>query len=853
MSIAGYSTLEVIPSVKGLRSSLEKQTAGDMAAAGRTGGGKFGDEAGRAGATSFKSRFSGALKGYTPFAGLAIGAGVTALFKSAIDEASSLAESANKINVVFGEAAGQVNDFADAASEGLGQSDLQARNAAASFGVYGKAANLAGSDLGDFATNLTALSSDLASFFDTDVQTAIDAIGSGLRGEAEPLRQFGVLLDDATLRTEAFKQGLIQSTENALTPQQKVLAAYSSIMKQTKDAQGDFGRTADGLANSSRDLTADLADMRAELGEELLPATLAFVSFLKDDALPALETTGGVVKDAAQAFGALPAPVKAAAGAFLALKAASAVGLTGSIATGATGAKTALAGLSTRLDLYRIGVDDARTKTVQFAGTSAKVETGVGRMSAAMNGLRASTLGTGAAMKRGLGSLVGFFGGPWGVAITGATAGLTLWWQQHEKAQAAVAASDARVKAFTATLDENTGALTANSRRFAAEELIGEDTLRQFEELGFRTADVVTAVTEGGAALDRLQSALSDLGAQEAPGGITDMLPEGSREAAELADALNRAAGEAESGKEEFDLFAGAVQKGVVSTDRITAALEGYRSQIDDTKKALTELIAAEEERAANAIQSRRDNIGLISTLSEVEKEARKGKQTLDTQTKAGQDNMLALLDLADQWTNSTTEVQNARGAYQEMRQNFIDVAKEMGATQERARKLADELLKVPENAKTKFQSEGYQELMAQLQALREQKRLLNQGGIVLQLGRNNIDGNPTFASGGLIGGRGTGTSDDNLIWASRGEFMQRKAAVDYYGIEFMRKLNALQLPRFKGYAQGGLIQPTPQPAATVAGLTVGHMTVVAQDWRDFVRKGQRKAMSAQSDGVRWE
>jgi phage-related minor tail protein len=59
------------------------------------------------------------------------------------------------------------------------------------------------------------------------------------------------------------------------------------------------------------------------------------------------------------------------------------------------------------------------------------------------------------------------------------------------------------------------------------------------------------------------------------------------------------------------------------------------------------------------------------------------------------------------------------------------------------------------------------------------------------------------YKTGGEINGPGTGTSDSVLIRASDGEFMQRAAAVDYYGLDFMHAVNSLQYPRF---ATGGPI-----------------------------------------------
>jgi hypothetical protein len=143
-------------------------------------------------------------------------------------------------------------------------------DAAGAFGTFGKAAGLGGQDLATFSNDFTALATDLASFNNTSPEEAVQAIGAALRGEAEPLRRFGVLLNDATLKQEALNLGIYDG-KGALTAQQKILAAQSAIYKQTTDAQGDFLRTSDGLANSQRTLSAEFANIQAQLGQKLLP------------------------------------------------------------------------------------------------------------------------------------------------------------------------------------------------------------------------------------------------------------------------------------------------------------------------------------------------------------------------------------------------------------------------------------------------------------------------------------------------------------------------------------------------------------------------------------------------------
>ena len=166
--------------------------------------------------------------------------GLSRHLSQSITDASDFGETVSKIGQIFGESAGDIEDWAGTSAKALGQSSTQAMDAAAQFAIFGKSAGLAGGDLVGFSTELTELSADLASFNNVSPEDAITAIGSALRGEAEPMRKFGVLLDAATLSAAALEMGLISSIKTALTPQQKVLAAHSVILKQTSDQQGDF-------------------------------------------------------------------------------------------------------------------------------------------------------------------------------------------------------------------------------------------------------------------------------------------------------------------------------------------------------------------------------------------------------------------------------------------------------------------------------------------------------------------------------------------------------------------------------------------------------------------------------------
>jgi len=258
-------------------------------------------------------RLSGQMVSFGATTLVAGGVAAAGLYKLA-SAAGDLEESQNKANVVLGkEGAGALEEYANGAAKAAGISKRAAIDAGSTFAVFGKSAGLSGQGLADFSVDLTQLAGDLASFSNTTTDEAIVAIGAALRGESEPIRQYGVLLDDATLKAEALEMGIYSGT-GALSQQQRVLAAQSQILKQTTDAQGDFGRTSDSLANQQRQLAAEFENTKASIGEALLPAFQSIVGGLSG-------VTG--------AFNSLPDSTKTAAGSIAGIATAATIGVGG--------------------------------------------------------------------------------------------------------------------------------------------------------------------------------------------------------------------------------------------------------------------------------------------------------------------------------------------------------------------------------------------------------------------------------------------------------------------------------------------------------------------------------------------
>ena len=224
--------------------------------------------------------------------GAAVATGAAALGVSAVRAASDLNETLSKTGAIFDEAAAGVVAWSETTASALGISQTAALDYASSFGgALKEIGGLSEAEAARTAQGLTQLTADLGSFFNASNEEVAGAIGSALTGEFEPLRRYNVIINEAMLQQKALELGLSDGT-GALDAQAKQAATLALIMEQTGDAQGDFARTSDGMANQTKLLTARFDDLKTELGQRLLPVVNQVFAFLLDNA-PQIEAVAG--------------------------------------------------------------------------------------------------------------------------------------------------------------------------------------------------------------------------------------------------------------------------------------------------------------------------------------------------------------------------------------------------------------------------------------------------------------------------------------------------------------------------------------------------------------------------------
>ena len=200
--------------------------------------------------------------------------------KESIQAAAEMQKTQARVKAVFGESAEAVNKWAEAAATGSGLSADAADKAASQFGLLGTQAGLSGDKLSSFAIANAKLGADLASFNGSDPASAQEALTKAYGGSVKALKPYGVLLDQAAIKQEAVKLGIIKTTKDALTPQQKVLAIQGLVMAQTGKQQGNFAKSSGDLQNQQKVLTAEFENAKDKLGTGLLPVVTKFATVL---------------------------------------------------------------------------------------------------------------------------------------------------------------------------------------------------------------------------------------------------------------------------------------------------------------------------------------------------------------------------------------------------------------------------------------------------------------------------------------------------------------------------------------------------------------------------------------------
>jgi hypothetical protein len=193
---------------------------------------------------------------------------------ASIKMASDFEESLNKTRVAFGESSLEVEAFAKTTLKSFGIAEGSALEMSSLFGDMATAMGLSQSEAAGMAQSLVGLAGDLASFKNIGIEQAQTALSGIFTGETESLKKLGIVLTEANLKQFGYNKTMTQS--------EKIAVRYRAVIEQTRSAQGDFARTSDGVANSSRVLGESIKQLSQDFGTLLLPLASKLISIFQD-------------------------------------------------------------------------------------------------------------------------------------------------------------------------------------------------------------------------------------------------------------------------------------------------------------------------------------------------------------------------------------------------------------------------------------------------------------------------------------------------------------------------------------------------------------------------------------------
>ena len=155
-------------------------------------------------------------------------------------------------------------------AKSLGMTEQQYKKNATTIATYYKNMGLAGEESAKLSQNTMTLSADLAAVADVPVDEALRDVKSALMGNYEAVDKYGVSLSANALENSEYVKSLGKKW-NQLSENEKMMAAYNEITRQSSSAQGLAKQEASSFGMQMKLLKESIGETVGQLGSALLP------------------------------------------------------------------------------------------------------------------------------------------------------------------------------------------------------------------------------------------------------------------------------------------------------------------------------------------------------------------------------------------------------------------------------------------------------------------------------------------------------------------------------------------------------------------------------------------------------
>lgn len=262
--------------------------------------------------------------------------------------------------------------------------------------------------------------------------------------------------------------------------------------------------------------------------------------------------------------------------------------------------------------------------------------------------------------------------------------------------------------------------------------------------------------------------------------------------------------------KDNVKDYEGLVRSIRSAIEQSRTAQQGFKDAASEAKNRI-----ASRNETANGDESKGNNLELTiqrmklirlaanGTTEEIKKQAELVTSMSNMLDAKNPDNAFVKKDALNEADLALVKANEKDAREEEQRQQGL--AEQEKAAQEKIAAFMDQLEELKKSAgevEVKVEVAAARDALASLQG--QLSALKQSAQIRVEIERNTPGGaSGSFASGGMVKGPGTDTSDNLLAWLSPREYIVRAASVRRYGVGFLDSINRMSLPRF---AAGGLV-----------------------------------------------
>ena len=200
-------------------------------------------------------------------------------FGSAVTSATEMIETTNLFSVAMGEMATETEKFVDATSQLYGFDKPNIMSAVGTYNLLARSMGMSADNAKVLSENTYKLAVDLSSLTNVPINQVLGDLRSGLVGQSETVYKYGLDITEASIKQEAYLQGITKSVRN-MSQGEKMGLRYSAMIRQSSLAHGDFARTINTPANQMKILGERFISLTRSIGSMFIPILAKILPYL---------------------------------------------------------------------------------------------------------------------------------------------------------------------------------------------------------------------------------------------------------------------------------------------------------------------------------------------------------------------------------------------------------------------------------------------------------------------------------------------------------------------------------------------------------------------------------------------